>query len=223
MLEKHLLPLYTLIKTIRDMSLYFTFALTVFTGFFAILNPIVGIPVFLDLVKDESASSQKEIAKKACLIAFIILTAFLLLGKYIFSFFGITIPSFKITGGILIFYVGFEMLLSKKSQVKRIGKNPEIADDVAVSPLAIPMLSGPGTIVTGMNFVANSDLIELVIVVLLGAIVLVLNYYSFLFSKIIIRVIGRNKIIVLGKIMGLILAVMGTNMLIQGIKLAFGI
>ena len=90
-----------------------TFALTVFTGFFAIMNPIANTPVFLGLVGERDKSERKSIAKTSCITAFLIVLFFVILGKYLFELFGITIPAFKITGGILLFYVGFEMLQSK--------------------------------------------------------------------------------------------------------------
>ncbi len=129
-----------------------TYSLTVFTGFFAVMNPIANTPIFLGLVEGESEAAKRKIAKTASLTAFLIVTSFVILGKYIFQLFGITIPAFKITGGILIFYIGFEMLMSKKSKVH----DPESKEEdsgIAISPLAIPILAGPGTIVTAMNFV----------------------------------------------------------------------
>jgi len=90
-----------------------TFSITVFTGFFAITNPISNMTVFLSLTQGAGEKTKQDINKKANLIAFVIVTVFVLLGKYIFELFNISIPAFKITGGILIFYNGFEMLQSK--------------------------------------------------------------------------------------------------------------
>lgn len=109
-----------------------TFSITVFTDFFAIMNPISNIPIFLSLVEGADRKTKQKINKKAVLIAFIIVTVFVLLGKFIFELFGITIPAFKITGGILIFFVGFEMLQSKKSNVKHL-KEVNIDENIAVS------------------------------------------------------------------------------------------
>ncbi len=93
-----------------------TYALTVFMGFFAIMNPIANTPIFLGLVDGENKEDKKKIAGVASITAFIIVVAFIIAGKYIFELFDLTIPAFKITGGILIFYVGFEMLMSQKSK-----------------------------------------------------------------------------------------------------------
>jgi multiple antibiotic resistance protein len=198
-----------------------TFSLTVFTGFFAIMNPVANIPVFLSLVGDKEEASKKRIAKTASITAFFIVVAFVLLGKYIFHLFGITIPAFKLTGGILLFYVGFEMLQSKKSTIHN---QEEINDEgIAISPLAIPILAGPGTIVTAMNNVTGGGYIHILIVIVIFALMIFLTYFAFTLSNVIVKKLGENLITVIGKIMGLIIAIMGTDMVIEGIKLSFKI
>lgn len=199
-----------------------TYSLTVFTGFFAVMNPIANTPIFLGLVEGEEEAAKRKIAKTATITAFIIVTSFVILGKYIFQLFGITIPAFKITGGILIFYIGFEMLMSKKSKVH----DPESKEEdsgIAISPLAIPILAGPGTIVTAMNFVTDASYLRIAVVVALFGLMIVLTYLAFTASEKIVEKVGQNLIAVIGKIMGLILAIIGTGMVIEGIKLAFGL
>lgn len=196
------------------------FSLSVFTGFFAIMNPIANTPIFLGLVEGRDEKARKRIALKATLTAFIIVVSFVFLGKYIFEVFGITIPAFKLTGGIILFYVGFEMLLSRKSSIHN-QENADIDDSIAISPLAIPILAGPGTIVTAMNNVTHANFIHIVIVVAIFGLMIFLTYLSFTYSKLIVRAIGNNLITVLAKIMGLILAIIGMGMVSEGIKLAF--
>ena len=200
----------------------FLFALTVFTGFFAIMNPIANTPVFLGLVGDRDETGRKKVAKTSCVTAFVIVVFFVILGNYIFKIFGITIPAFKITGGVLLFYVGFEMLQSKKSKIHH-QENVEPDDGVAISPLAIPILAGPGTIVTAMNNVTNGSFIHIAIVIIIFALMIFLTYLAFVLSERIVNNVGENLITVIAKIMGLILAIMGTGMTVEGIKLAFGL
>ncbi len=199
---------------------YLTYSLSVFTGFFAIMNPIANIPIFLSLVKDADEITKKRINKKATTIAFFIVFTFVLLGKFIFEIFGITIPAFKIAGGILLFYVGFEMLQSKKSEIKHLNK-VMVDENIAISPLAIPILAGPGTIVTAMSFVSDNNFFHIGIVIFIFAILCYITYLAFHFSEYIVKKIGHNIITVIGKIMGLIISIMGIGMIIQGIKLAF--
>lgn len=198
----------------------FTFSLSVFTGFFAIMNPIANTPIFLGLVEGQNEQARKKTAKTATMTAFLIVVCFVVLGKYIFDLFGITIPAFKLTGGVLLFYVGFEMLQSKKSKIHHQEHVPQ-ENDVAVSPLAIPILAGPGTIVTAMNHVTGGNYLNMAIVIVIFALMILLTYLAFTFSNLIVKKLGHNLITVVGKIMGLILAIMGTGMTIEGIKLAF--
>jgi len=197
-----------------------TFSITVFTGFFAITNPISNMTVFLSLTQGADDVTKKDINKRANIIAFIIVTVFILLGKFIFELFNISIPAFKITGGILIFYIGFEMLQSKQSNVKNI-KHIHIDENIAVSPLAIPILAGPGTIVTAMNFVSDVSTVQILLVIAIFGSMSLLTYVTFRLSKYIVKIVGYNVISVIGKIMGLIIAIIGTGMVIEGIKISF--
>ncbi len=197
-----------------------TFSITVFTAFFAMTNPISNMTVFLSLTQGADKKTKLDINKRANITAFIIVTVFILLGKYIFELFNISIPAFKITGGILIFFIGFDMLQSKQSNVKTID-NIDIDENIAVSPLAIPILAGPGTIVTAMNFVSKVESLQLFLVIAIFGLMSLLTYFTFKLSDLIVRVVGNNVISVIGKIMGLIIAIIGTGMIIQGIKLSF--
>jgi len=199
-----------------------SYSLTVFMAFFAIMNPMVNIPVFVELTEGLDEKKKREVSKTANIVAFLIVLAFILIGKYIFQIFGLTIPAFKIFGGILIFYIGFEMLQSKKSSI-HLQENREFNEAVAISPLAIPVMAGPGTIVTAMNFVVKANILQLFITIFIFALVIALTYFSFIYSSYIVKFIGKKNFVIIGKIMGLILGVLGANMLIQGIKLAFNI
>ncbi|MFI8377267.1 MULTISPECIES: MarC family protein [unclassified Leeuwenhoekiella] len=202
------------------MSDLLTYCISVFTGFFAIMNPLSNIPIFLSLTEGASKAEKQKVNKKAILVAFIIIAVFVVLGKFIFQLFGITIPAFKITGGLLIFYVGFDMLQSRKSGVKHL-KETNFDENIAVSPLAIPILAGPGTIVTAMNFTSNATYVNIGLVILIFGLMCVLTYITFSLSDFIAAKIGDNVISVIGKIMGLIIAIIGTTMVIQGLKLTF--
>lgn len=197
-----------------------TFSITVFTGFFAITNPISNMTLFLSLTQGADEKTKLDINKRANIIAFIIVTVFVLLGKFIFELFNISIPAFKITGGILIFYIGFDMLQSKQSSVKSI-KHVHIDENIAVSPLAIPILAGPGTIVTSMNFVSKVEPIQIFLVIAIFGLMSLITYFTFRLSDHIVKIVGYNVISVIGKIMGLIIAIIGTGMIVEGIKISF--
>ncbi len=196
-----------------------TYALTVFMSFFAVMNPIANTPIFLGLTAGENKESKKKIAKTATITAFVIVVSFVIAGKYIFELFGLTIPAFKITGGILIFYIGFQMLMSQKSKIH--SSDSEDKSNIAISPLAIPILAGPGTIVAAMNNVTNASFVHIGIIISIFALMIYLTYLAFSFSDLIVKKIGTNLISVIGKLMGLVLSIIGTGMVIDGIKLTF--
>lgn len=196
------------------------FAIAVFTGFFAINSPIGNIPIFLSLTKQADRVTKKNISKRATFTAFIIVTGFIILGKYIFELFGITVPAFKITGGILVFFVGFEMIRAQESSIDN-QTEINFNEGISVSPLAIPILAGPGTIVTAMNYTTNAGYIQMGIIITMIALIMWMNYLAFISSEYLVRWIGKNKIVVIEKIMGLIIAIIGTSMFIEGVKLAF--
>ena len=136
--------------------------LTVTMAFFAIMNPIANTPIFLGLTDGFSAEDRRWVAFRGVLIAFGIIAVFTLAGNEIFKMFGITLPAFRITGGILIALVGFKMLQGEGSSVHTPtsddNKNSRDAKlNIAITPLALPLLAGPGTIATAMSFTTGDD------------------------------------------------------------------
>lgn len=195
------------------------FLTTVFLGFFAMLNPIGNTPIFLSLVGEADEKTIRKVAYKATLVAFIIITIFSLFGNLIFRMFSITLPAFQITGGIIVFFIGYDLLKGKKSGVhhSKIEFPMESYEAIAISPLGIPLLAGPGTISTAMNFVGEKSLFDTIIVILVFAIVCVITFFMFILSKKIANKLNPSLIQVISRIMGLILAVIAVEMLINGI------
>lgn len=174
----------------------------------------------MSIVEKADEEQKKEAKRKAVTVAFFIVLAFIILGKIIFSLFGLTIPSFKIAGGILIFLAGIDMVRSKESN-KDIGdkKSNGFDPNVAISPLATPLMAGPGSIVTAMTFVSGRGWIEMGIVILMFGVICLLHFVIFRMSGLIVRKLGNNVIGVIGRIMGLIITVIGVGMIIDGVEL----
>ena len=196
--------------------------ITVFLGFFAIMNPIANTPIFLGLTEGESTEEKKKIAYFSVLIAFLIVVFFSILGKVIFELFGISLSAFRITGGILVFIIGFQMLHGEHSRVhmpKKIheGENFESDLNIAISPLAMPILAGPGTISTAMNYSAKGNFLNVIITIVCFAILCGITYILFVSGEKFVKYLGSGAIKVITRLMGLILAVIGTQMVIDGI------
>lgn len=197
------------------MNLLIEHMLTVFLGYFAIMNPIANTAAFIGLTTNETDEERKRIARRAVTIAFFIILAFALLGKVIFHLFGITLPALRITGGILVFQVGYHMLQGHSSNLQ---KSPEESDvDISISPLATPLLAGPGTIATTMNFSAKAGNGEVAITISMFALLCVITFFFFKYSKKVVSFFGQRGLKIITRMMGLILAVMGTQMLLHGL------
>jgi len=196
---------------------------TVVMAFFAIMNPIANAPLFVGLTEGLDASTRRWVALRSVLLAFVIVSIFTILGREIFIVFGITLPAFRIAGGILVGLVGYHLLQGRESSVhvpttEDNARSRDAALGISVSPLAMPILAGPGTIATAMNFAADSTVVEIVRVLLALALVCLLTWTAFVGSNWIVRVLGQNAIKVVTRLMGLILSVIGIQMLIEGIR-----
>ena len=127
----------------------YTFALLVFTSFFTIINPLGTMPIFMSMTASLSKERRKQTAKKATLVAFFTILAFAFSGQILFNFFGISVNSFRIVGGIIFFTMGWDMLQARLGSLKHTDDEDQIdayVDDISITPLAIPMICGPGAI-----------------------------------------------------------------------------
>lgn len=210
------------------MDSIYVHAVTAFMGFFAIMNPISNVPIFLSLTMRDDDETTAAIAKRSLILAFTIITVFAVAGKLIFELFGLTLPAFQITGGLLVFLIGFQMLQGDHSSVQHPTEDDkqnsrEAALSIAASPLAMPILAGPGTIATAMNFSASGGIVELLVTISMFAVLCGITYVLFIFGEKFVTYIGDSALGVITRMMGLILAVIGTQMAIQGFHGAFNL
>ena len=192
-------------------------------AFFAIMNPIANTSIFIGLTDGDDAATQKTVARQSLLLTFIIIAVVSVGGKLIFDLFGITLPAFRITGGILIFLIGLHMLQGASSSVHKpsdadVRGSREARLAVAVSPLAIPILAGPGTIATAMNFASGQGIEAILVTLGAFAVLCLITYFCFLSGERMMKYLGQNGINAITRLMGLILATIGTQMVISGIQ-----
>jgi len=196
---------------------------TVFAAFFAIMNPIANTPIFLGLTEGLDDQTTRQIAFRSVLMAFLILATFAAAGHFLFHLFGITLPGFRIAGGLLVGLVGYHLLQGDHSPVHKasdaeLERSKTAAMDMAVSPLAMPLLAGPGTLVTGMNYAAGDSFARLGVVLAAFFLICVLTYICFVAGGRMVHFLGKNLLMVISRLMGLILAVIGTQMVIEGVR-----
>jgi multiple antibiotic resistance protein len=193
---------------------------------FAVMNPLGNVPIFLALTEGSTQQEQRRTARKGIIIAFVILTIFLVLGHIIFNLFGITVAAFRVAGGILIFGIAYNLMQAKKSHVHtpHDDEHDEASekDDISVTPLATPIIAGPGTIATVMALSGNGDLLTHSLAVFLGYVVVLAGTYVILhYSGWINRHLGKTEMNVITRLMGLLLAIIAVQMAVTGIDTLF--
>lgn len=204
--------------------LLISFMIHVIVSLFAVSNPIGNVPLFITLTEGYSEKERSQTAKKAIVVSFMILIAFLLAGRLIFKLFGIDIHALRIAGGIFIFGIAYNLLNAKESHVQNPHSDEKAESkekaDVSVTPLAIPIIAGPGTIATVMSLTPGSHQVTLhLLAILIGiVVVLAMTYYAFHYSSFIMRKMGKTEMNVVTRLMGLILAVVAVEMIGAGIK-----
>jgi len=197
-----------------------SFGLLCFTSFFTLINPLSTMPVFMTMTAELSDKERNRTAKKATIVALFTIITFALSGQLLFNFFGISVNSFRIVGGVIFFIMGMDMLQARLGQVKI--KDSEVktyVNDISVTPLAIPMICGPGAITNSIVLMEDaSDLTRKI--VLLSAIFLVLfiTYIIFYSSSRIIKMLGQTGINVMMRLMGLIVMVIAVEFFFSGLK-----
>lgn len=191
-----------------------------FMAFFAIMNPISNLPAYMALVADDSQKISRKIAFRSLLIAFVIVTVFIFSGDFIFKVFGITIVSFRIAGGILVAVIGYHMINGNHSPSYKGMEQQAVNSDpmsIAISPLAMPLFAGPGTITTALSL-ANGGLQNQLITVLAFAILCVITYLLLRSAKQIAGFLGENLMKIITKMMGLLLFSIGIQMIIVSVQ-----
>lgn len=130
------------------------------TSLFVIIDPIATVPAFLAMTPRDSAASRVAMARLACLVAAGVLVAFVLIGEQLFRFLGITISAFKIAGSIVLLLIALDMLKARRSEVQETAEEKHAGsqkEDIAITPLAVPMLAGPGAISTVVLLQAQAE------------------------------------------------------------------
>ena len=196
------------------------FALLCFTSFFTLTNPLGTMPVFLTMTNGMSDDERKTIVRRATIVSFITLMVFTFSGQFLFKFFGISTNGFRIAGGIIIFTIGFDMLQARYSKAKL--KDDEVktyVNDISVTPLAIPMLCGPGAIANGIMLMEDANtLIQTILLVSVIASVYFITFLSLRASTRLNKYMGETGNNVMMRLMGLILMVIAVECFVSGFK-----
>lgn len=196
------------------------FALLCFTSFFTLVNPLGTMPIFLSMTDGLSNEERQAIARKATFVAFIILSAFTISGQYLFQFFDISTNGFRIAGGFIIFKIGYDMLQAHFTHIKLNEQEQQhYANNISITPLAIPMLCGPGAIANGIVLMEDADdLLTKAVLIAVICLVFLVTYAILRASTRLVKLLGETGNNVLMRLMGLILMVIAVECFVSGIR-----
>ncbi len=202
------------------MDSLFPFALLCFTSFFTLINPLGTMPVFLSMTAGMSNDERKRIITKATLVAFLIMILFTVFGRFLFQFFGLSTNGFRIAGGIIILKIGYDMLQARYTHIKINEKELEhVENDISVTPLAIPMLCGPGAIANSIVLMEDAqDWVKKCTLMGVIALVFFITYLILRASTRLVKLMGETGNNVMMRLMGLILMVIAVECFVSGVN-----
>jgi len=195
------------------------FLITAFATLFVVINPAGLVPLFIALTQGLGVEKRKAMALRACIIATSVLVLFGVAGESILTFIGISMPAFRIAGGILLFLTALDMLFERRTQ-QREGREAEADHDPSVFPLATPLIAGPGAIATMILLVGQAGPGWGGTFAILGLLVtMMLVTYAFLLaSPPLERMLGRTGTIVITRLLGMLLAALSVQFVIDGVR-----
>ena len=199
-----------------------------FITLFVVLDPPGCAPIYAGLTSGASPVQRRSMAVRACLIASVILVIFALFGEDLLGALHIELDSFRIAGGLMLFLIALDMVFEKRTQrreerAEKVAATPEI-EDVSVFPMAMPMLAGPGAIASIMLLAGSADGIDEALVVLAALLaVLVLTLLALLAASPLMRLVGAQVEAVITRLLGVLLAALAAQYVIDGIRGSFGL
>lgn len=207
------------------MNSFLQFALVTFTSVLFIVDPIAIVPTYLVITQGQTTAQRRNTAVRACIFAALLLVTFAIAGRAIFGLFGITMPAFRIAGGLILWLVAMDMLHGNRSTQEGTAEISEasVKEDVAITPLAMPMLAGPGAISTVMVLSGQARTTPQTIVVY-GSILLalVIAWATLRAAERLVLRMGQTGIRVMTRLMGLLLAAIAVQFVITGVREALG-
>ena len=200
--------------------------LSAFVTLFVVIDPPGCAPIYAGLVSGATPAQARSMAIRACAIASGILLVFALFGEALLSALHIELDAFRIAGGIMLFVIALDMVFEKRTErreqrAERLRATPEV-EDVSVFPMAMPMLAGPGSIATVMLLMSRSEGTEQTLVVLAAlAAVMILSLLALLAAGPLMRLVGKQSEAVITRLLGVLLAALAAQYVIDGIKAQF--
>ena len=206
-----------------------TFFVTAFVSLFVTLDAVGNVPIFLSITPHSSEAERAAMVRRAALAVFAVLVLFAAFGNFIFKFFGVTIEAFRIVAGLLLLKIAFDMMEARPARVRHTPEEDAEGaqrEDIAIIPLAIPLLSGPGSIstviaLTGQAAKAPQVVPSFVLLLLAIALNVLIAYVVLRSATAVTRLLKETGMRIVTRVMGLILAAIAVQFVLTGIKEAF--
>ena len=196
----------------------FEFLLTSFVALFIIIDPIGLTPVFIAITQGMDDSLRRKVALRSVLVSAFVISLFIVGGETVLGFIGISMPAFRIAGGILLFLTALDMLFQRRSKRRENQTEQELVDDPSVFPLAIPLIIGPGAIATVILIAgAKPGLVGIASTGFITALVLLTVFVFFSAATRIEKLLGKTGIDVLTRLLGMLLAALSVQFVIEGL------
>lgn len=199
------------------------YAFLTFGSLFAIVDPFAVVPTFLAMTVRDTAGQRRRMARTACITCAAVMMFFALAGPFIFKLFGITLAAFQVAGGLVLLLSSLDMLRAQKSPLK---ETPEEAaegmskDDIAITPLAVPMLAGPGAITTSIVLASKAHgLPQKAVFYGLIALVAFISYWVLTIAADGAKRLSPTFLNIVTRLMGLLLAAIGVQFILTALKL----
>jgi len=195
--------------------------ITAFVTLFVIVDPIGLAPLFVALTQGMTPAARRAVGLRACLVGVLLLTLFGLLGEALLQAVGISLPAFRIAGGILLFLTALDMLFERRSK-RREGQAREAeddpSDDPSVFPLATPLIAGPGAMASMILLVGEGDWTRVLAVHLVMLAVILLVFLFFLAAGLLERLLGPMGINMVTRLLGMLLAALSVQFVLDGLR-----
>jgi multiple antibiotic resistance protein len=194
--------------------------------FLVIIDPPGCAPIFASLTRGASPAHRRAMAVRSSLIAWAILMFFALLGRPMLHALGISLASFRLAGGIMLFFIAMDMVFERRTErrekrAEEIEKTPEV-EDISVFPMAIPMIAGPGSIASAMLWVSRAeDPVHIAVVLAAITVVMLLTLVTLLAAGPLMKLIGEKIEAMITRILGVILAALAAQFIVDGLKQSF--
>lgn len=199
---------------------YLSYSLVALSAIFVVVDPLSALPIFIAMTAGDSPEKKRAMALRACIAGAALLSAFALFGAFIFKFMGVTLGAFKVAGGILLLLTALDMLKAQTSRTRSTAEEQREGvekDDIAIVPLAVPLLAGPGSVATVMVLMSKGPGFWVGVPVIAAIVVtFAASYFMLRAAGVVDRVLGKSGNAILQRVMGLMLAAIAIQFMVDG-------